>query len=1006
MIHILHPQTGKIVGYLDNNGERIYRNDLHEQHVGGLNAFRFTMNSQTKEAANVEGRARVLIPGERSGYQEFVIYETAIIDGDKEVFTTGAEAELDKQKIIVPDKHEALTLKQYVELALTDTEYTMGDIVYKDIQTIEFEKHLGAFTFLSKVAQIFNVEPVYRVEIRGNRIIGRYVDMVEPVGNFYGKEIEYGKDLVGIKKTSYSDRIVTSLLTLGPIKPDGTRLSVTVTDNDAFQRWGRNGNHIVGIYEVDSDNIDLTPDQLSTLGRIELKKRIDSVDEFIVEAAIIENIFPNERTFLGDKVRVKNTEYEPALYAEARILSVQRSISDRSVKKFLIGNVVEYERLTIKTPTQRPIKEGCPSPKNPREGEMWIDTCNEPSVLKKYTCQINDDPKYMSPEQAQSYQEYIDGGMKGTYTWTNPNKTPYFLGFLAELKPNGGRMDLFGTLPPELTDPYRSMWASIGAISNIVLESIEFDPFYTRDMIDGEATQYAETVRLRIRHTEDGVPNVLSSTLWNLDGDQAFKYFGGILKGGKVCSWKPVGQQPDSYSPTAPESPNASDIWFDTSGGATPVMKRYDGSTWEKVTPTTFDELTGTLDGEVIDDSSIPLSKLEKSVVTGIKKFGGTTTISGDVELEAGTGITIVQDDTTKKLTFSSSGGSGDDTTIQGVPVPAPTSSDDEKLLAYDNETQSFKYVTPPAGTGGTDASSIQGKAIPAPTVMEDEMVLAYDNETNSMKWVPPGTGSGGTATPTKGAIMSRLNSAMASAMGARTVTFDTVVKSDQGFICDPTAGTITIPETGWYLLNAHVRLTTQITGFHTLSVTANGVSSIRGTQMEASTIEAVVSGVDFLQAGAIIRAEYFSGSTTVIDKGVSSYTTLRVLRVGESGGSGGGGTAGVSSIRTPGGSTISGDVELVAGEGVTLTQDDVLKQIVINSSATMGGDAISIQGIPVDATSTIDGFVLTYDSVLGKLVLKPKPSGGGEGTVWKLKVKPSTNNLNVNLSVTTHKLV
>lgn len=739
MIHILHPQTGSIIGYLDNNGERIYRNDLHEQHVGGLNAFRFTMNSQTKEAANVEGRARVLIPGERSGYQEFVIYETAIIDGDKEVFTTGAEAELDKQKIIVPDKHEALTLKQYVELALTDTEYEMGDIVYKDIQTIEFEKHLGAFTFLSKVAQIFNVEPVYRVEIRGNRIVGRYVDMVEPVGNFYGKEIEYGKDLVSIKKTSYSDRIVTSLLTLGPIKPDGTRLSVTVTDNDAFQRWGRNGNHIVGIYEVDSDNIDLTTEQLTSLGNIELKKRIDSVDEFIVDAAIIEHIFPNEKTFLGDKVRVKNTEYEPALYAEARILSVQRSISDKTVKKFLIGNVVEYERLNIKSPTQRPIKEGCPAPTNPRDGEMWIDTCSEPSVLRKYTCRINDDPKYMSPEQAQSYQEYIDEGMVGSYTWTNPNKTPYFLGFLAESKANGGRMDLFGTLPPELTDSYRSMWADLGPVSNIILERIEFDPYYTRN----PDAQNAETVRLHIRHTDrDGIPNTLSTTLWNLEGDQAFKYFGGIMKGGKVCSWKAVGSQPSSYSPTAPEEPNTSDIWFDTSGD-NPVMKRYDGTTWEKVVPTTFDELTGTLDGSVLDDGSIPLSKLEGTVVTGIKGFGETTVLSGDVEFEAGTGITIVQDDTMKKLTFTSSGGgTGDDTTIQGVPVPVPISTDDEKFLAYDHDTSSFKYMT-----GGSDsATSIQGKPIPVPTSSDDEKILSYDFETQSMVWTVKGAGSDATS--------------------------------------------------------------------------------------------------------------------------------------------------------------------------------------------------------------------------------------------------------------------
>lgn len=86
--------------------------------------------------------------------------------------------------------------------------------------------------------------------------------------------------------------------------------------------------------------------------------------------------------------------------------------------------------------------------------------------------------------------------------------------------------------------------------------------------------------------------------------------------------------------------------------------------------------------------------------------------------------------------------------------------------------------------------------------------------------------------------------------------------------------------------------------------------------------------------------------------------------------------TTAVTSLKTTGGALITGGVEIVAGTGITLSQDDVLKKITLNSA---GGDAISIKGIPVDATATTDGYVLTYDAVLAKFVLKPKPEGGGE---------------------------
>lgn len=888
MIHILHPQTGGIVGYLDNNGENLFWNDLHEHHVNGFNTFRFTMNSQSPTSANVEGRSRVLIPSERNGYQEFIIHEVAVIDGDKEVFSTGAETELDKQKIIVPTTHKELTLKQYVELAVGGTEYQMGEVIFSGTRTITFEKHVGAYAFLSQVAKEFGVELSFRVEVSGNTIVGRYADLLSDDGIYSGKEIEYGKDLISIKKETFSDRIITSLLCLGPIKTDGTRLSVTVTDNDAFQRWGRDGKHIVGVYETTSDNVRMTIAQLTAEGKIELKKRIDSTDEFTVDAATIEGTFPNEKTFLGDKVRVKNLEYQPPLYAEARILYVKRALSDPSIKEFLVGNVLTYDVTKFTLPT--PINDGCDPPANPKEGQLWINTCEEPPVMKKWSCKTGPtDCSNISPSQ----REFLDTYTGGDFTLVNTPGCIGMFGFkmVKEVLAVSYQWQINiyspGSFPSRddgqkvknvTSEPYEEY-------GGLTILPVEIEKV---DVIDGTSSGLGYTLRFYCNFTEGGVlqqavPLFFATAAWMDHVKSLPDQFPSLL-----CGWTTVGSNPPANSTTAPVAPTNKDLWFDTSG-TTPVLKQYDVTTtaWKTMVATKLSELTGELPGSRITDGTIPIAKLvPDSVITGIKKTAGTL-LTGDIEFAEGTGVTIVQNDATKKLTFSSS----------------------------------------------RDATSIQGKAVPVPTVSEDEKVLAYDNDLGTMKWITPTSGGGalsatiGDGVATVFTIVHNLN------------TRDLLIE-----LWDLTVGTIP-------------QLTPNTTAQLIESVDVNTAKITFSVAPSANKYRAVM-----LSGGSVV------------------------------------GSAGVSSLKTTGGALITGDVEIVAGTGVTLSQDNVLKKITINSA---GGDAISIKGIPVDATATTDGYVLTYDAVLAKFVLKPKPAGGG--VFLQIIPMSQVTNLVINLTLTTY---
>ncbi|WP_082226456.1 phage tail spike protein [Planococcus halocryophilus] len=163
----------------------------------------------------------------------------------------------------------------------------------------------------------------------------------------FKKEVIYGRDLTGIDKTVYSDRIVTELLCIGPEREDGSRLTTVVRDEDAFQRWNRNGKPIIGIYIPESAEQDMTLDQLQQYGRTELNKRIASVVEYVITAASMEKAFPNQKVVLGCSLRIKNPEFDPPLYAEARVIRVERSIYDETQKIYHIGEVKTYSEEDI-----------------------------------------------------------------------------------------------------------------------------------------------------------------------------------------------------------------------------------------------------------------------------------------------------------------------------------------------------------------------------------------------------------------------------------------------------------------------------------------------------------------------------------------------------------------------------------------------------------------------------------------------------------------------------------
>jgi phage minor structural protein len=277
------------------------------------NTFDFVANASLEKSALLEKRNRLLIRDEDGLFREYIInYAEQYRRNEKAVKSDASFVDIAKAKVIDPQELTGTTATLAVDLALSGTEWQAGVIEFTDTQTIKLDQYTNPLELMKTVAETFGLEVSFRVEVDGNRVVGRYVDMKSQIAGFEGKEIVFAKDLVGVKRIEDGSKIVTALYGVHE-KSDGTKLTVWVYNDEAFQRWGRNGQHLVDWFEPDTNGEDLTEERLTTLTQAELDKRIDAIVTYECDAVSLEHIFgrEHEKIRVGQTVRIKDDGYHP-----------------------------------------------------------------------------------------------------------------------------------------------------------------------------------------------------------------------------------------------------------------------------------------------------------------------------------------------------------------------------------------------------------------------------------------------------------------------------------------------------------------------------------------------------------------------------------------------------------------------------------------------------------------------------------------------------------------------
>ncbi|MGP9074790.1 phage tail spike protein [Geobacillus thermodenitrificans subsp. calidus] len=536
MIHIVDGRTDRILDFIPL-GE--FWDDWHRKSLKDtLETFDFVTFGDRRYSQHLTKRNRVIIPDDDGRLVEFIIENTRKYrdtDGSLliEVYTVASYLELTKAKVIEPQTLASQTPSTAVAHALAGTEWLPGDIQGDGTRTFHIEEYTNPYSFTQTIATEFGVERNFRIEHDGNRVTGRFLDLVERIGQWQGREVEFTKDLVGIERKEDMSGIVTALIGLGPEREDGTRLEVFVEDEDALQRWGRphpqTGQlmHLVETYEPESSDQDMTIERLEELTRNELEKRINSVVEYSADVVDLEKVpgLQNKVIRFGDTIKIKDLGFSPPLYLEARVHTQERSLSDPANKRVILGDFIEY--------TEEEVQE------------IWRQL--QAQIAKKIEMSDVLEVTYTKPE--------IDAKDSSVY-----QDSTQYTDVVAETK----KREAIQVAAEDAT--HKANQAEQNAKQ------------YTQDYTEQKKQ---EAIQQAVAEAEQKVNQAKTE----LENEIATKVDAEWVNGRLVLKENVI-----TKSNTAPTNPTTGQLWLDTSVVPN-VLKRWDGSTWVKVTPTAAGEV-------------------------------------------------------------------------------------------------------------------------------------------------------------------------------------------------------------------------------------------------------------------------------------------------------------------------------------------------------------------------------------------------------------------------------
>ncbi len=417
MIHVLD-FNDKIIDFLSTDDPSLVR-AIHKRNVND-NSEMLELLISSERAEKFRERHRVIIRDSNKQWREFIInWVQDTMDGYTEIECIASYlADITTAKPYAPGKFEKKTTSEALKDVLSDTGWEVSEQTeYDGLRTTSWTSYQTRYEVLKQLCTTYKMALDFYIELSSNTVKGRYVVLKKKNSLFKGKEIEYGKDLVGLTRKIDMSEIKTALIAVGPENDKGKRLELVVTDDEAQSQFNLPTRYIWGIYEPQSDDQNMNETRLRSLAKTELNKRKSAVMSYEITSTDLEVTYPHEIISIGDTVRVKHRDFNPPLYVEAEVIAEEYNIiSENSTYTF--GQPKEFKESELREEFnkrlniihqklndnisnintivkdvvdgeleyfERKIHKSDTPPENPVNDMLWYDTSNpDVAVLRRY----------------------------------------------------------------------------------------------------------------------------------------------------------------------------------------------------------------------------------------------------------------------------------------------------------------------------------------------------------------------------------------------------------------------------------------------------------------------------------------------------------------------------------------------------------------------------------------------------------------------------------------------
>lgn len=374
-----------------------YRDGWMTEQLNGELKLEFTVLANDPAVKYIENEGRAVVRNIDGQYMEFIIRSIEDTDEDgtyKHVFAEGGEYEL-IDEFLPGYKNASVDLKTALTTVLQGTRWKVGMIDDPYFQKpVDLKNGTKKEAVVNLITQ-FGGEVRYRVEIKGNKITDRYIDVFKKRGAPNMKRLEAGVDILSSSRVLDSTSIKTALYGLGASgENDGPRLDFSkvvwskangdptdkplgqqwVGDDAALQKWGyqhgKQLRHKFGYY--DGQEEDAAELLLATWNELQRLKTLN--ETYDINIVVLGETIGKEykKVRLGDSCFVINRRIHPAIEIEVSIIEFRHNLNDRRQSEVTLGdfrNVFDLAAVVNSTASDLNDKRGNWD-KKPTTGEV------------------------------------------------------------------------------------------------------------------------------------------------------------------------------------------------------------------------------------------------------------------------------------------------------------------------------------------------------------------------------------------------------------------------------------------------------------------------------------------------------------------------------------------------------------------------------------------------------------------------------------------------------------